>query len=102
MSHFTVLVIGENPEQQLAPYHEFECTGCDDQYVQDIDKTEELRKEFAEHTVSRLRGPDGQLHSFFDDAGDWRPEFSQPDPERFAPDQRKRFVPKGYEEVEVA
>jgi hypothetical protein len=26
MSHFTVLVIGDNPEEQLAPYHEFECT----------------------------------------------------------------------------
>lgn len=35
MSHFTVLVIGPNYEEQLAPYHEFECTGCDDEYVQD-------------------------------------------------------------------
>lgn len=45
MSHFTVLVIGENPEEQLAPYHEFECTGINDQYVQDIDVTEEVRAE---------------------------------------------------------
>lgn len=44
MSHFAVLVIGDNLEQQLAPYHEFECTGSNDQYVQDIDKTEEVRE----------------------------------------------------------
>lgn len=43
MSHFTVLVIGENPEAQLAPYHEFECTGQDDQYVKDIDITDDYR-----------------------------------------------------------
>lgn len=42
MSHFTVMVIGNNPEDQLAPYHEFECTGEDDQYIQDIDNTNEV------------------------------------------------------------
>jgi len=44
MSHFAVTVIGENIEEQLAPYHEFECTGNDDQYVQDIDVTEETKE----------------------------------------------------------
>lgn len=101
MSHFTVLVIGDDPEKQLAPYHEFECTGVDDEYIQDIDKTEELRKEFEERTVERLRAPDGTLHSFFNDAGNWRPEFSQPDPEKYDPTRRKRFVPEGYEVVEI-
>lgn len=42
MSHFTVLVIGDNVDGQLQPYHEFECTGTNDQYVQDIDITEEV------------------------------------------------------------
>lgn len=36
------MVIGKNPEDQLAPYHEFECTGKNDQYVQDIDNTNEV------------------------------------------------------------
>lgn len=45
MSHYTVFVIGENPEEQLQPFHEFECTGIDDQYVQDIDITEDVRRE---------------------------------------------------------
>lgn len=42
MSHFSVLVIGENPEEQLAPFHEFECTGNNNQYVQDVDITQEI------------------------------------------------------------
>lgn len=47
MSHFSVIVIGENVDAQLAPYHEFECTGVVDQYVQSIDQTEEARTEYA-------------------------------------------------------
>ncbi|HEX5362362.1 MAG TPA: hypothetical protein VFW49_14950 [Fluviicoccus sp.] len=47
MSHFAVLVIGENVEQQLAPYHEFECTGCNDQYVQDVDITDDVREQMT-------------------------------------------------------
>lgn len=42
MSHFTVLVIGNNPEDQLQPYHEYECTGIEDQYVINVDKTSEV------------------------------------------------------------
>jgi hypothetical protein len=42
MSHFTVMVIGAEPEKQLAPFHEFECTGQNDEYVQDIDITQEI------------------------------------------------------------
>jgi hypothetical protein len=48
MSHFSVLVLGDNVEAQLAPYHEFECTGKNDQYVQDVDITEEVRKLMTE------------------------------------------------------
>ncbi|WP_349984490.1 hypothetical protein ABRP17_016405 [Stenotrophomonas sp. WHRI 8082] len=44
MSHFTVLVIGDNVEKQLQPFHEFECTGTNDEFVQDIDVTEECRE----------------------------------------------------------
>ena len=42
MSHFTVMVIGHDHESQLAPFHEFECTGLNDQYVQDVDITDEI------------------------------------------------------------
>lgn len=50
MSHFNTLVISPNnlqDEKELAailqPYHEWECTGVDDQYVIDIDKTQEVK-----------------------------------------------------------
>lgn len=42
MSHFCVVVVGNDYEAQLAPYHEFECTGRNDQYVVDHDVTDEL------------------------------------------------------------
>ena len=47
MSHFVVMVIGEDPEAELAPFHEFECTGLDDQYVQDVDITEEVLRQLT-------------------------------------------------------
>ncbi|EHW7991892.1 hypothetical protein K3J40_002361 [Escherichia coli] len=43
MSHFSVLVIGNNPKASLAPYHEFECTGINDEYILEIDISEEIR-----------------------------------------------------------
>lgn len=50
MSHFTVLVIGEDVEAQLQPFHEFECTGENDEYVQDLDITENARANFKNET----------------------------------------------------
>lgn len=44
MSHFSVMVIGDDVEKQLAPFHEFECTGTDDEYVQNVDVTDECRE----------------------------------------------------------
>lgn len=43
MSHFSVLVIGANIEKQLAPFHEFECTGVNDEFVQNVDRTDDVR-----------------------------------------------------------
>ena len=67
MSHFTVLVVGEDPESKLAPFHEFECTGIKDQYVQDIDITEEARKEYEAATEHQVVAPDGTTFSYWDD-----------------------------------
>jgi hypothetical protein len=47
MSHFSVLVITDNKPTEdalndvLAPWHEFECTGWNNQFVIDVDVTEE-------------------------------------------------------------
>lgn len=67
MSHFSVLVIGPDPEKQLAPYHEFECTGRDDEFVVDVDVTEAKRTEFLAHTDRVLVSPAGEMLSKYDD-----------------------------------
>lgn len=67
MSHFTVLVVGEDPESKLAPFHEYECTGIKDQYVQNIDITREARKEYEAATEHQVVGPDGTTFSYWDD-----------------------------------
>lgn len=48
MSHFTVMAIGEDPVALLAPFHEFECTGLNDKFVQDLDITDEVQAEIEE------------------------------------------------------
>jgi hypothetical protein len=66
MSHFCVLVIGKNVERQLAPYHEFECTGNDDEFVKDIDVTEEYRKRYLEAKKTLLVNAEGQEFNPYD------------------------------------
>lgn len=46
MSHFTVLVIGDNVDTQLQPFHEYECTGIEDKYVIWVDCTDEVKAEW--------------------------------------------------------
>lgn len=41
MSHYSAMVVGD-PEYELAPFHEFECTGLNDEFVQEVDKTTEV------------------------------------------------------------
>jgi hypothetical protein len=122
MSHFSVLVIGEDPEKQLAPYHEFECTGHDDEFVQDIDVTEDRRADWETDTIRRLKDPSGILHSPYD-----RKFYRDPTPEEekemgklpgsgctknfsfYSEDwndgdgykARIFFVPDGFEEIEI-
>jgi len=53
MSHFSVLVVtDEEPTSKvlartLQPWHEFECTGNDDEYVVSVDITDETRSDFS-------------------------------------------------------
>jgi len=67
MSHFTVLVVGEKPEDQLAPYHEFECTGEDNEFVVEVDETAEAKKEYAKGKVTRFKDAAGKLHEPYQD-----------------------------------
>lgn len=102
MSHFTVLVIGPDHEAALAPFHEFECTGKDDKYVIDIDKTEEARKEFEKDTDRMLKGPDGELVCAYDNRF-----YRDPTPEESAKaapwdkNRQVKEVPNGWEELTI-
>ncbi|EJU15135.1 hypothetical protein LH128_00090 [Sphingomonas sp. LH128] len=55
MSHFTVAVFtAEKPSDEqltaiLQPWHEYECTGIDDEYVVDVDVTDEMRADFEKY-----------------------------------------------------
>ncbi len=61
MSHFSLLVVmDEVPTQEalalkLQKFHEFECTGTNDEHVVDVDETEEARAKYAKDTATRLR-----------------------------------------------
>lgn len=59
MSHFVVLVIGDNVDLQLAPFNEQPETG--DPHVELVfnDQTDELRKEYDEGSVEVIKHPDG-------------------------------------------
>ena len=81
MSHFTVLVIGDGHEQQLAPFHEYECTGNDDEFVIDVDKTEEALADWEKDTSKFVKLPDGELVCRYDDR--FQVELP-PDPDRLA------------------
>lgn len=53
MSHFTVLVVTDGGTDEeltaaLQPFHEFECTGTVDEFVQDVDVTDKAREEGLE------------------------------------------------------
>ncbi len=51
MRHFKIYIIGENINEQLLPYHQYEYTDYNNQYVVDIDITKEVIKEF-ESTIT--------------------------------------------------
>lgn len=73
MSHFSVIVATkEEPTDEvlrraLQPYHQYECTGIDDEFVQNVDITAEARERWSSDMVGRLRDPDGNLHSPYED-----------------------------------
>jgi hypothetical protein len=78
MSHFTVLVVGENPEDQLAPYHEYECTGVKDEYVKFIEPSEsieDLEKEYEEckrdYSYRRFSDFMKEYHGYKQEDGKW-------------------------------
>lgn len=56
MSHFSVLVIGEDVEEQLAPYSE-----TDEEYMDFVDNTDEYKEEYETETTKRMKSPEGKI-----------------------------------------
>lgn len=102
MSHFAVMVIGKDVEKQLQPFHEFECTGIDDQYVQDIDKTDELREAYKKDKQKCLRSPEGKLVNYYNNQFYRNPTPAEEESQHvFNKGQKVHFIPEGWVEVEV-
>lgn len=90
MSHFTVLVIGDDPEKQLAPYHEFECTGDNNEYVQNVIETGDAREEYESATRDYLVAPDGTEYNAYDSRF-----YVEKKGDGILP-ERVRVIPEGY------
>lgn len=67
MSHFTVIVIGESPEEQLIPYQENNMGDCPDEFLEFFETETERYEEYLNGTCERVMMPDGRLLSRFDE-----------------------------------
>lgn len=101
MTHFPVLIItAEEPTEEvlakvLQPFHEYECTGEDDEYVIDVDKTEEVEADWLKPAAA-IRLADGKITERYLD------EYYTGDPKPGDISDRKTFVlPEGAEEISI-
>ena len=60
MSHFTVLVVGQDIEKQLAPFQENNMGDCPREYMEFEDEGDELRRRYAEESEEMVVLPDGE------------------------------------------
>lgn len=73
MSHFSVAVITKKEPTNdvllaaLEPYEEFECTGRETRFIQEVDQTDEMLRDYERHTSPKLRDADGILHDPYED-----------------------------------
>jgi len=67
MSHYTVMVIGENPEEQLKPYQENNMGTCPKEYMAFNDIEDEYLKKYKTESVDKVVMPDGRLLNTWDD-----------------------------------
>lgn len=54
MSHFVVVVIGDYVEDQMAPYQENNMGDCPEEYLEFIDCTDDVEKEWKDHPLRLL------------------------------------------------
>lgn len=68
MSHFTVLVIGDNPEAQLAPYQENNMCDCPKEYLEFMDEETRMLEDYLNDTQEYVIMPDGSRKLPWDEA----------------------------------
>lgn len=66
MSHFTVLVVGNDPEEQLKPFQENNMCDCPEEYITFNDVEDDHLKQYNEKSTEKAVMPDGTLHNTFD------------------------------------
>lgn len=122
MSHFCVYVVGEDPAYQLAPFHEYECTGQADEFIKSVDETAKLRERYETETKTFLQGPHGNFLSPYEDMffRDPTPKESAENPDMIGSGSsggvfwssrdwgdgrgyrpKIKFIPEGWKEVDL-
>lgn len=91
MSHFSVMVIGNDVDGQLAPFQEAGA-GAPEEYLTFVDKTDEITKEYNEGLIEQVILKDGTMVYPWDD------RFKVPNPSGFGSTTK---VPEGLEVREV-
>jgi hypothetical protein len=61
MSHFIVMVIGNDPEAQLAPFQENNMEDCPEEYLSFRDDEDEYLKKYNTESVEKVIMPDGRM-----------------------------------------
>lgn len=69
MSHFTVMVIGDNPEDQLSPYQENNMGTCPEEFLEFQDETYYLKKSWDEMSQEEKDGYDNSFANYAEDEG---------------------------------
>lgn len=93
MSHFTVLVIGDDPEKQLAPFQENNMGDCPEEYLVFDDREDEMMAAYMTGSCEQILLSDGTQLSPYDDRfhvnmnNSWRTDYVYPD------DSTKVMVP---------
>jgi len=98
MSHFTVLVIGDDPEAQLAPFQENNMCDCPDGFLEFEDREDECHQEWFTGTRSMKKLPSGEV------VCRWDERFQEPKEGIFkhAISSNDKFTfPEGTVDVEV-
>jgi hypothetical protein len=67
MSHFTVVVFGDDIQAALAPYQENNCGTCPKKYLEFHNVEPEYQDQFANDTTERVKMPDGSFKTTWDE-----------------------------------